>query len=262
MMDSRESDSWPEAEAFVERLNIQIDGNLFNPWSQHCDSFDISSCAPQIRRRHLLDYFKARRYTARYLFIGEALSFDGGRFSGIAMTSERMLNNQQTGVIRACQIIPGLDPQHGASWRTSKPEACLKIKERNHGRIEKTATVVWRVVTQDLCLDPLEFVLWNAVPWHPYKLPDRQRAISRNNIPKNRTPLLHEREIGREKLRCFLMLFPNTTAISIGEVAELELYRALYPNISYIPHPVRGMEEAFRTKILERFAILRKNSRA
>ena len=131
-MNSWESDNWPEAEEFVEKLDTQLDG-MFNPWYQYCDSFDISSCAPQIRRRHLLDYFRARRCTARYLFIGEALSFNGGRFSGIAMTSERMLNDGQTKVIRACQIIPGLDPQHDASWRTSKPDACPKEKEKNTG---------------------------------------------------------------------------------------------------------------------------------
>ena len=258
-MNSREPDSWPEAEAFVERLNTQLDGDLFNPWYQHCDSFDISFCAPQIRRRHLLDYFRARRCTARYLFIGEALSFNGGRFSGIAMTSERMLNNRQTDIVSACQIIPGFDPQHDRSWRTSKREACSDDEDKDHGRDETTATVVWRVAMQDLSLDPLEFVLWNAVPWHPYKLRNKQNPISVNNIPKNRTPLENERRIGRGRLTDFVNLFPHATSISIGKTAELELYRVLYPNYSHITHPARGNEETFRTEICNRFEILEQN---
>ena len=247
-MNSQESDSWPEAETFVNSLNIQPTGELFNPWHHYCDSFDISPCAPHIRRQHLLDYFRARRHTARYLLIGEALSFKGGRFSGIAMTSERMLNNQQTDVVRACHIIPGLDPQCDR-WRTSRPESCSG-RDRNYGCLERTATVVWRVAIQNLRLNSLEFVLWNAVPWHPYKLNNRR-------IPKNRSPKENERKIGRERLSDFLLLFPGATAVPIGKTAELELYRIHHPDISCIPHPAHGKEAYFRTKIRDRFRRLR-----
>ena len=249
-MNSQESDSWPEAETFVNSLNISPTGELFNPWHHYCDSFDISPCAPHIRRQHLLDYFSARRRTARYLLIGEALSFYGGRFSGIAMTSERMLNNQQTDVVRACHIIPGLDPQ--CDRRTSNPEKCSRRRDRNHGRLEKTATVVWRVAIQNLHLNSFEFVLWNAVPWHPYKLDE--------GIPKNRPPKEDERKIGRERLSGFLRLFPEATAVPIGKTAELELYRILHPDISCIPHPAHGREADFRTKICDRFGRLRSHS--
>lgn len=251
-MSSQNSDGWPEADRFIEGLNCLPTTDLFNPWHQYCESFDISSSAPQIRRQHLLDYFGARRCVARYLLIGEALSFEGGRFSGIAMTSERMLNNQQPDIVRAGQIVPDLDPQNDSSWRTSKPSACSSREARAHGRIEITSTVVWHVARDKLGLDPFEFVLWNAVPWHPYKLD--------GDIPKNRPPRQRELEVGRARLLDFLGLFPAATPVPIGKVAELELYRLLNSDTSLIPHPANANVEQFTTEICDRFERLRSRS--
>ena len=240
-MNAQEPDNWREAEAFVDSLCRRPDDDLFNPWHDYCALFDISLCAPQIRRQHLLDYFRARRYTAQYLFIGEALSFNGGRFSGIAMTSERMLNNRQTDIVRACQIIPDFDPQHHL-WRTSNPDRCNSQAAREHGRIEQSATAVWRAAEQ-VNLDPSMFVLWNAVPWHPY-------ILSTEGIPKNRPNLTEcERRIGRDRLSDFLDLFPDACPIPFGRIAEIELCRVLCS--SYIPHPRNAGD--FYTAMREKF---------
>jgi hypothetical protein len=58
-------------------------GAVFNPWWQVDADNDLGRQAPRIRREQLRAYFSER--------IGEALSYRGGHFTGIAMTSERIL---------------------------------------------------------------------------------------------------------------------------------------------------------------------------
>src|SRR5439155_21423002 len=101
--------------------------------------------------------------------VGEALGYRGGHFSGIPMTSERMLLGKQPDVLAAlCErrnlleranddcrksrlgIIAGIKPR-----RTSKASVCL------NGFSEPTATIVWGALLK-IGLLPYEFVLWNA----------------------------------------------------------------------------------------------------
>src|SRR6476659_11260129 len=80
-----------ELDNFVRLLKKSPSGAVFNPWWQIDQENDISRNAPDIRRRQLRAYLCERLGTARLAIIGEALGYRGGHFSGIPMTSERIL---------------------------------------------------------------------------------------------------------------------------------------------------------------------------
>ncbi len=78
-------------ERFIGLLKKSPSGAVFNPWWQVDKQNDIGRNAPGIRRKHLRAYLRERLGKARLAVIGEALGYRGGHFSGIPMTSERIL---------------------------------------------------------------------------------------------------------------------------------------------------------------------------
>lgn len=78
-------------EQFIRMLKNSPSGEVFNPWWEVDKENDIGRNAPGIRRRQLRAYLCKRFKTARLAVIGEALGYRGGHFSGIPMTSERIL---------------------------------------------------------------------------------------------------------------------------------------------------------------------------
>jgi uracil-DNA glycosylase len=103
--------------AFVDRLARTRIGATFN---QYADS--------ELRRNRLVDYLE-RRAGARYLLVGEAAGYRGGRVSGLAFTSERQLSGT--------------------------------------GPAEATATIVQGTL-EELGLTE-DVLLWNIVPTHPHR---------------------------------------------------------------------------------------------
>src|SRR6266852_1813685 len=128
---------------FVRLLKTSPSGAVFNPWWEVDRENDIDRFAPIIRRQQLRAYVQERLGRAKLVVIGEALGYRGGHFSGIPMTSERMLLRRQQ------QILAGIKPR-----RTSKPNVCP------NGFSEPTATIVWGAL-REIGLRPHEFVLWN-----------------------------------------------------------------------------------------------------
>ena len=107
----------PSIASFLGLLKKAPRGAVFNPWWQVDADNDLGRHAPRIRREQLRAYFSDRIGKARLALIGEALSYRGGHFTGIAMTSERILLGGATdGGIEPRDVFGGLLPR-----RTSKP---------------------------------------------------------------------------------------------------------------------------------------------
>lgn len=205
-------------------------GPFFNPWYQRDPQHDISEDAPAIRRRQLRTYLTERMGKAKYLFIAEAVGYQGGHFSGVAMTSERILLGHHKPVhgIPAEGVFTSIEPR-----RTSKPS--LKKK----GMTEPTATIMWKAL-YNLGIDPYEAVLWNALAWHPYN--------PEEGMLSNRTPTDQELQQGYPSLKAFLDLFPGARCIAVGRKCEQSLTDF---GISYTPvrHPANGGAPKFRRQL-------------
>jgi hypothetical protein len=238
-----------QLDRFLRLLRASPSGAVFNPWWEVDAENDIGPNAPAIRRKQLRLYLRERLGDARVAIVGEALGYRGGHFSGIPMTSERMLSGKQKNVVAALYerrnpydpigaggqrpplpIFDGIKP-----CRTSKPSVCAD------GFSEPTATIVWGTLLR-LGLSPGEFVLWNAFPWHSF---DPGRGML-----SNRTPNKSEQLSGGPVLKRFLELFPCEQVVALGKIAaaKLELFGV---NAQCVRHPASGGAKLFRRQIKE-----------
>ena len=78
---------------FLTSLSAYKSENVFNPWRDTDADYEVGR-AVSIRQEQLTDYLALRIGRAKILLIAEACGYQGGHFSGIAMTCERMLLNQ------------------------------------------------------------------------------------------------------------------------------------------------------------------------
>ncbi|MDZ7758514.1 uracil-DNA glycosylase [Rhodohalobacter sp.] len=216
---------------FVESLKRTPRG-LFNPWYHQDKKNDLVPNAPDIRRKQLVTYLAERQHSAKYLFIAEALGYQGGHFTGIAMTSERILLGFQ-------EEKYGVKPEH--VFKTEQPNRTSRPDLIEKGMSEPTATIMWGALT-DLGIDPYEVVLWNAVPWHPYN-PNK-------GYLSNRTPLAGEMEAGLKHLKKFISLFNKPQIVAVGRKCEQSLSEL---GIDYIGvrHPANGGAPKFRRQLAE-----------
>src|SRR5260370_14307910 len=125
--------SCKEIDEFLRLLKNPPSGAVFNPWWEVDEQNDISRGAPAIRRNQLRADLQRRLRKAQLALIGEAVGYRGGHFSGIPMTSERLLLGRSKKVrITSADFFSDINPR-----RTSKPE---KFPD---GFSEPTATIVW-----------------------------------------------------------------------------------------------------------------------
>jgi uracil-DNA glycosylase len=209
-------------EQFLRLLKKSPSGAVFNPWWEFDEENDVGPRSSAIRRKHLTVYFRERLGTARLAIVGEALGYRGGHFSGIPMTSERMLLSNQP------VIVAGIKPR-----RTSEPSICPD------GFSEPTATIVWGALLKTGVLQD-EFVLWNAFPWHSF---DPRRGLLSNRMPNK-----SEQLSGRPALKAFLELFPCEQIVALGKIAAAQL-EPLGLNAHCVRHPASGGAKLFRQQI-------------
>ena len=150
------------------------------------------------------------------MLVGEALGYRGGRFSGIAFTSERQL---------AGPIGARLPWAHEAFRATStKPSLWT----------EPSGTIVWRALGGQ----PDGVLLWNTFPWHPHGAPTARPASGDMRLT-NRTP---EAAMVRENLRVLGAVLdwaqPHRVA-AVGKVAAGAL-SAMGLACEPLRHPARG----------------------
>ena len=105
-----------QLDKFLRLLKASPSGAVFNPWWQIDEENDIGPHSPAIRRKHLAVYFRERLGKARLAIVGEALGYRGGHFSGIPMTSERMLLGKKPDIVAALCERRNL---HGAIRKTA-----------------------------------------------------------------------------------------------------------------------------------------------
>lgn len=214
--------------AFVAQLEaLPSLPNVFNPWRDFDEANDFSTDAPTLRAKHLRCYLEQRLKTTRLVLVAEAPSWRGAKFTGIAMTSERILLDEHPDVPASAVMLP-------IGQRTSS--------EKHFARslAEQTATIVWsKLLDRGFRSD--EFVLWNAFPCHPHEA---------GNPRSNRRPRLDELKVTADVLPSLLALLGQPRVVAVGKVAETALCRLRVPART-VRHPAKGGTTEFRNAMTQ-----------
>ena len=170
-----------------------------------------------MRRRNLRLYLsELDAIGPRLLLIGEAVSYRGGRLTGIAFVSESVMLG---GVETSSGRILGAD----RGYRKATPGPRLST--------EASATMVWETIR---AIEPLP-LLWNAFPFHPFHAgePDTNRA-----------PTPAELAAGQPFIARLLRLFAFARVVAIGNHASASLTKM---NVTHekVRHPSQGGKNLF-----------------
>ena len=192
---------------------VEVSDRACNQWSRTTGDLQANA----VRRRNLRLYLgQLDAIRPRMLLIGEAVSYRGGRLTGIAFVSESvMLGGVET---RSGHIL-------GADHGYRKATTGLRLST------EASATMVWSTI-RDIVPLPL---LWNAFPFHPFHA---------GNADTNRAPTAGELAIGQPFIERLLRLFPIERVVAIGNHASASLQRL---DIAHdkVRHPSQGGKNLF-----------------
>ena len=220
---------------FIEALQTYSSSeDVFNPWRDYDELYDISPDAPAIRLKQAEQFLESRVPNAKYLLIAEAVGYQGARFTGVPLISERiLLGNHKS-------IKPGEILKNICGMRTSNPNNNqLKSSQKLLGFTEPTATIIWKEILESN-VSPFEVMTWNMFPFHPFDL--CKGPLS------NRTPTTAELEVGIIYSEMLLKLCPKATVIAIGGHSGRTLTNFGIKNI-HVPHPANGGAVRFRNAI-------------
>lgn len=214
---------------FVSSLTDYRRENVFNPWGDFDPDYDIAY-ARSVRKAQLERYLARRLGRAKVLLVAEACGYQGCRFTGVAMTCERMMLSLHPDV-NAKMVIgaPGR--------RTSRDTSPFIPKDiqRKCGFNEPTDTVVWNACLS-AGLGAEEFLLWNIFPFHPHQ-PGKMLT--------NRTPTEKELADGLAYTRALLALTGPLPLFAVGKKSE-ETLRAAGFDVCGLRHPANGGANLFR----------------
>ncbi len=217
-----------EIDKILAILKVVKSTYVFNPWWESDPEHDLDGNSPLVRREQLAQYLLERR-KAKVLLVGEGLSYRGGHFTGIAMTSERILLGRMR--------HRGITPEHVFSGIGPRRSSNPAVKE--NGFSENTATIVWEFLT-GTGYDTRDFLFWNAFPWHPY---DKTKGMLSNRPP---SPL--ELEFGRPVLETLLQAFRLERIFAVGNHAKTQLDLMGISSIK-VRHPAYGGASEFKKQM-------------
>jgi uracil-DNA glycosylase len=171
-----------------------------------------------VRRRNLRLYLEEMEAIApRLLMVGEAVSYRGGRLTGIAFVSEAVM-------------LCGVDLAGGRRI-LGADRGYVKADPSTPVSTEASATMVWATIRK---LEPLP-LLWNAFPFHPFMA---------GNPNSNRLPTAGELEIGERFISRLFRLFPIERVVAIGNQASRTL-GSLGVEHTKVRHPSQGGKRLF-----------------
>ena len=204
-IESFDTERVEKVRGFVDWLSQYSGSLVHNPWSEVNPDLEIVTKgfdAAQVRRDNLVAYLLPRLGRAKVFVVAEAVGYQGGRFTGIAITCERMLLDKH-------KTIRPKDVTAIRLERTSSPtSSLLKGTQQKDGFNEPTDTVVWSAIIEK-GIDPYDTLLWNIFPFHPHK---------EGNPLTNRTPTDKEQQLGWEYTKRLLDLH-----LELGGVEPLML---------------------------------------
>lgn len=178
-----------------------------------CNQYSRDEPANAVRRRNLRLYLEQLDAVGpRLMLVGEAVSYRGGRLTGIPFVSESLM---------LCGAAGVLGQQNGfrRATLTERPST------------EASATMVWATIRE---LAPLP-LLWNAFPFHPH---------ADGNPSSNRLPSAGELAIGERFIEWLLRLFPIERVAAIGNAAASSLTRLGIEHVK-VRHPSQGGKPKF-----------------
>ncbi len=191
------------AQQLVATLPVGTPG-LFNPWQEGC-AFDTESNTLAAKLERLALHLDC---DAKLILVGEAPGYQGGRYSGVAFTSERLL-------------------MEGAIPRI--PKLKQRLSTRKLPFSEPSATIVWKTLER---LGLAEHtILWNAVQLHPFKA---------ESPWSNRTPTDVELSHGTEALKLLRAAYPKAKMLAVGQKAAGVLQAQGIPFEALVRHPANG----------------------
>jgi hypothetical protein len=188
---------------------------LFNPYS--------GGSGADARRanldRYLVDMLARRPDT---VLIFEAPGYRGCRWSGIPVTSERIM----------LRGIPQWDLFGAGYGQTS---------DVRDGIAEMTATILWKALMAYADAPPL---IWNTVPLHPHQ-PGQPMS--------NRTPTLSEQRTGAGLIGSMLETFGVRRILAVGRTAQ-RMLAELGCEFTPLRHPSQGGKAEFIRGLSEVYA--------
>lgn len=205
---------------FVKAVASLHFDNVFNPYSDRCEVYDLQD-APERRARALSAVVeKAANTTVDAVWIGRDLGYRGGRRTGLALTDDVHV------------------ARHAQRWNVRADRQTV-----GEAMAERTAAVIWGMLDQI----PQAVFLWNVFPLHPHKAGSPFTNRQHNAL---------ERQAGEEILNMLLGLLRPSRVLAIGNDAFKAATRVAGDcSVTLVRHPSYGGQRQFERQITDLYRL-------